>query len=67
MEAHGTEQVILSLETLFFSLTFSDENLPGQLKVALKCAVTLCDAKREHCERFVDFLESRLTRVDGNC
>lgn len=62
---HNTEEVISSLETLILLLTFSDEKYPKQLRIALKCAVKLCDAKREHCDRFVELLGSRLSSVDG--
>lgn len=62
---HGMEDVISSLETLVLLLTFSDDKYPHQLKVALKCAVRLCQAKKEHCERFVELLGSRFGSVNG--
>lgn len=60
-----TEEVICSLETLILLLTFSEDKYPYQLKIALKCAVRLCEVKTEHCERFVELLGARLGSLDG--
>lgn len=65
MEVQQTEEVISSLETLILLLTFSDDKYPRQLKIALKCAVRLCEVKMEHCERFVELLGARLGSLDG--
>lgn len=66
MVVNGSEEMIASLETLILLLTFSKKKYPHQLKSALKCAVNLCEAKREHCEIFVELLGSRLKSVEGN-
>lgn len=65
LEVQGTDEVISSLETLILLLTFSSEKYSYQLKLALKCAVQLCEVKREYCETFVDLLGSRFGNVDG--
>lgn len=66
LEVQGTDAVISSLETFILLLTFSNEKYPYQLKLALKCAVQLCEVRREYCETFVELLGSSLGKVDGN-
>lgn len=61
----GTDAVISSLETFILLLTFSNEKYPYQLKLALKCAVQLCEVRKEYCETFVELLGSSLDKVDG--
>lgn len=61
----GTDEVISSLETLILLMTFSHEKYPHQLKLALKCAVQLCEVRKQYCETFVDLLGSRFGSVDG--
>lgn len=61
----GTDAVISSLETFILLLTFSNEKYPHQLKLALKCAVQLCEVRKEYCETFVELLASSLGKVDG--
>ncbi|KAJ3665781.1 hypothetical protein Zmor_001256 [Zophobas morio] len=63
LDTEGAEEVISSLETLILLLTFSNEKQPEQLKLALKCAVRLCEAKKEHCETFVELLGTRLDNI----
>ncbi|KAK4882914.1 hypothetical protein RN001_006233 [Aquatica leii] len=65
LEAHGAQDVISSLETLILLLIFSEEKYTYQLKIALKCAVQLCEAKHEHCVTFVELLGSNLKNLDG--
>ncbi|KAF5295112.1 hypothetical protein FQA39_LY13263 [Lamprigera yunnana] len=65
LEAHGAQNVISSLETLILLLIFSEEKFTYQLKVALKCAVQLCEAKQEHCITFVELLGSNLKNLNG--
>ncbi|CAH0553711.1 unnamed protein product [Brassicogethes aeneus] len=61
------DEVIHALETLILLLTFSsDQKHSEYLKVALKCAVRLCDAKPEHCETFVELLGTRLDNIDND-
>ncbi|KAK5650389.1 hypothetical protein RI129_001418 [Pyrocoelia pectoralis] len=64
LEVHGAQEVINSLETLILLLIFSDGGHPYHLKVALKCAVQLCEAKHEHCITFVDLLGSNLKSLN---
>lgn len=66
LQPDGTDDVISSLETLILLLTCSEQKQPKHLKVALKCAVRLCEAKQEYCETFVDLLGARLDNVDGD-
>lgn len=61
----GADQVISSLETLILLLTFSDENKPVELRLALKCAVRLCESRQEYCETFVELLGTRLDNVNS--
>lgn len=67
LKVHGTEEVISSLETLILLLTFTEQKYPYQLKLALKCAVRLCEVKMEYCETFVELLGSRFGNIDGKC
>lgn len=67
LQPGGTEEVISSLETLILLLTSPEErNHPKHLKIALKCAVRLCEAKPEYCDTFVDLLGSRLDNIDSD-
>ncbi|KRT83554.1 hypothetical protein AMK59_3241, partial [Oryctes borbonicus] len=66
LEVVGADTVIGSLEGLILLLTVDDERYCSQLKLALKCAVRLCDSKRQYCEKFVDLLGSRLGSIDSN-
>lgn len=65
MTVHNAEDVINPLETLILLLIFSDNKHPYQLKLALKCAVLLCEAKQDHCKTFVELLQSSLQSIDG--
>ncbi|KAJ8921543.1 hypothetical protein NQ315_003163 [Exocentrus adspersus] len=65
LETDGADDVIAALETLILLLTFSNEKHPSHLKVALKCAVRLCEAKQEYCEVFVELLGTRLDSIDS--
>ncbi|XP_018575936.1 integrator complex subunit 7 [Anoplophora glabripennis] len=65
LETDGADDVIAALETLILLLTFSNERHPLQLKIALKCAVRLCEAKQEYCEVFVELLGTRLDNIDS--
>ncbi|KAB0802821.1 hypothetical protein PPYR_05007 [Photinus pyralis] len=64
LEVHGAQEVINSLETLILLLIFSDGRSLYHLKVALKCAVQLCEAKHEHCMTFVELLGSNLKSLN---
>ncbi|KAH1012969.1 integrator complex subunit 7 isoform X1 [Dendroctonus ponderosae] len=66
LQPDGTDDVITSLESLILLLTDSEQKQPKHLKVALKCAVRLCEARPEYCETFVDLLGCRLDNVEGN-
>ncbi|KAI4458261.1 c1orf73 protein [Holotrichia oblita] len=66
LEVVGADTVIASLEGLILLLTVNDEKDCLQLRLALKCAVRLCDSKREYCEKFVDLLGSRFGSIDSN-
>lgn len=65
LEVVGADAVIASLEGLILLLTVNDEKDCLQLRLALKCAVKLCDSKREYCEKFVDLLGSRFGSIDS--
>lgn len=65
METDGTNEVIAALETLILLLTFTDEKQPRYLKIALKCAVRLCEVKHEYCEIFVELLGTRLDNIES--
>lgn len=65
LETDGADDVIAALETLILLLTFSNEKHPLQLKIALKCAVRLCEAKQDYCEVFVELLGTRLDNIDS--
>jgi integrator complex subunit 7 len=67
IETEGADEVISSLETLILLLTFSNDKHPEQLKLALKCAVRLCESKKEHCETFVELLGTRLDNIHSDC
>ncbi|XP_045470369.1 integrator complex subunit 7 [Harmonia axyridis] len=62
----GAGQVISALETLILLLTFSNEKKPTELKIALKCAVRLCESKQEYCETFVELLGTRLDNINSD-
>ncbi|CAG9772925.1 unnamed protein product [Ceutorhynchus assimilis] len=64
LQPEGSDDVIASLEALICLLT-SEQNKPKHLKIALKCAVRLCEAKPDYCANFVELLGSRLDDVDG--
>ncbi|XP_030755843.1 integrator complex subunit 7 [Sitophilus oryzae] len=66
LEPDGTEDVISALETLILLLTYSEQKQPKHLKVALKCAVRLCQARLDYCETFVDLLGTRLDNISGD-
>lgn len=61
----GADAIIISLEGLILLLTNNDEKDCPQLKLALKCAVQLCDSKRDYCEKFVELLGSRFGSVNS--
>lgn len=65
LQPEGADEVIASLETLILLLTYSEQKQPKHLKLALKCAVRLCEVKSDFCDIFVDLLGSRLDNVDG--
>lgn len=65
METDGTSEVIAALETLTLLLTFTDEKHPRYLKIALKCAVRLCEVKHEYCDVFVELLGTRLDNIES--
>ncbi|XP_066147671.1 integrator complex subunit 7 isoform X2 [Euwallacea fornicatus] len=67
LQPDGTEEVITSLETLILFLTCSEGQIHRKhLKVALKCAVRLCEAKPEYCDTFVDLMGCKLDNIDGD-
>ncbi|KAG5874925.1 hypothetical protein JTB14_019593 [Gonioctena quinquepunctata] len=66
LETDGIDEVIAALETLVLLLTFIGDKHPTQLKLVLKCAVRLCEAKQQYCEVFVELLGTRLDNIDNN-
>ncbi|XP_044259605.1 integrator complex subunit 7 [Tribolium madens] len=67
LETDRADEVVSSLETLILLLTFSNDKHPRQLKLALKCAVRLCEAKKDYCEIFVELLGTRLDNIHNDC
>lgn len=65
LETDGTSEVIGALETLILLLTFADEKNPRYLKIALKCAVRLCEVKNDYCTVFVELLGTRLDNTES--
>lgn len=65
LEPENAEEVINSLEALILILTCSEKKYPKHLRIALKCAVRLCEAKPDYCETFIDLLGMKLTHDDG--
>lgn len=65
LETDGTSEVIGALETLILLLTFADEKNPRYLKIALKCAVRLCEVKSDYCTVFVELLGTRLDNIES--
>lgn len=59
------DELISALETLILLLTFSNEKCTKQLKLALKCAVRLCEVKQEFCDTFVELLGTRLDNINS--
>nr|XP_023026136.1 integrator complex subunit 7 [Leptinotarsa decemlineata] len=64
LETDGVDEVIAALETLVLLLTFISDKHPTQLKLVLKCAVRLCEARQQYCEVFVELLGTRLDNID---
>lgn len=65
LETDGTSEVIGALETLILLLTFADDKNPQYLKIALKCAVRLCEVKNDYCTVFVELLGTRLDSIES--
>lgn len=65
LDTEGGNEVIASLKTLMLLLDFSKNKYPKQLKLALKCAVRLCEVKKEYCDTFVELLGTRLDNIHG--
>ncbi|XP_074033531.1 integrator complex subunit 7 [Leptinotarsa decemlineata] len=66
LETDGVDEVIAALETLVLMLTFISDKHPTQLKLVLKCAVRLCEARQQYCEVFVELLGTRLDNIDSD-
>lgn len=65
MNIEGVGDIISSMESLILLLNSSGQSNLKELKMVLKCAVRLCDVRREHCEKFVELLGSQLVSIEG--
>jgi hypothetical protein len=66
MPVHGVSEAVDTVESLFLLVTCNPgEERSNELKVCLRCAVSLCQVHRDLCPRFVDLIGTRLMGTSG--
>jgi hypothetical protein len=66
MPVHGVSEAVDTVESLFLLVTCnSGQEHNYELKVCLRCAVSLCQVHRDLCPRFVDLIGTRLMGTSG--
>ncbi|GLV38008.1 deflated [Carabus blaptoides fortunei] len=66
LPVHDANKVVSALEALILQLVHCDNTRHVyQLKLCLRCAVSLCEAHSAHCTVFVEQLEFHLVNGDG--
>ncbi|XP_067013341.2 integrator complex subunit 7 [Anabrus simplex] len=68
MPVHGLSQVVDIVESLFLLVTCDSERSHHyELRVCLRCAVSLCEVNQDLCRNFVDLIGSQLMSATGPC
>ncbi|XP_069697826.1 integrator complex subunit 7 [Periplaneta americana] len=68
MPVNGVSETVDTVESLFLLVTCdSGQEHNYELKVCLRCAVSLCHVHRDLCPRFVDLIGTRLMGTSGSC